>query len=163
MTGKEDKILDAFMPFEIDEITGEKISQEKLPEYHGQAKLVEIDQAYEMLPKAETAEEFYEALAILIFHARHLSPVEHANLARLIFRPFQRRAGRPESIELRDAIDEFVYWRSLGSIKPPTKFSSPEEERAFVTGELAKRFSTSKKVVNRILLEVEEKYKSMKI
>ena len=162
MTDNDNVILAALVPFEFDAITGEKISPEKLPQYGGQARLAEIDQAYEMLDKADTSELFYKAVAMLVFHARHLNPIEHANLAKLISRPFQRPAGRPLSIELRVAVEEFVFWRSLGWYKPAAQFSSREEERAFVTGELAQRFSTSKKVVNRILLEAEEAVKYQK-
>ena len=123
---KKDEALEALVPFELDGITGGRISPETLPQYHGEANLVEIDQAYEMLGQAETAEHFYKAAAILIFHARHLNPVEHANLAKLIFRPFHRRAGRPASIELRAAINDFAFGRSLSWAIPPAEFSSPE-------------------------------------
>ena len=162
MTDNDNDILGTLVPFELDAITGENVSPEKLPQYGGQARLAEIDQAYEMLDKADTSELFYKAVAMLVFHARHLNPIEHAKLAKLIFRPFQRPAGRPVSIELRDAIEEFVFWRSLGLSTLPAQFSRREEERAFVTGELAQRFSTSKKVVNRILLEAEEAVKYQK-
>ena len=155
MKSKDDEVLAALLPFELDAITHEKISPEKLPQYGGQARLVEVDEAYAMLDKADKPEVFYKAMAILIFHARHLNPVEHANLAKLIFHPFKRGSGRPKSIELRAAIDDFVFARSLGWNKTPSEFSSPEMERSIVTGQLAQRYGSPKKVVNRLLLEAE--------
>ena len=160
MVAITDEVTNTLVPFELDQITKENISPEKLPDYSGPSSLAEIDQAYELLDKSQTSKQFYKAIAILIFHARHLSPVEHANLARLIFHPFSRRAGNPSSIELRAAVHDFVFSRSLGFFKGSSKFSSPEEERIMVTAELAQRFETSKKFVSSIIREVEAEFKA---
>ena len=160
MVAISDEATDTLVPFELDQITKEYISPEKLPYYSGPSSLAEIDQAYELLDKSQTSEEFYKAIAILVFHARHLRPVEHANLARLIFHPFSRRAGKPSSIELRAAVRDFILSRSLNLFKQSSKYSSPEEERKMVTAELAQRFKTSKKFVSIIIREMDAEFRA---
>jgi predicted metal-dependent HD superfamily phosphohydrolase len=157
------------VPFYLHKRTGERVSSKILPKYNGQSKLEEIDRAYEILENAKTSEAFYKAVAILVFHSRHLHPIQHANLAKLIFRPFQRRAGRPESIELRAAIEDFVFWRSLKNInvksktsKSDVKLKNLEKERTEEIIRLAQRYKTSKKVVNRILNEIENDTNTLK-
>jgi predicted metal-dependent HD superfamily phosphohydrolase len=169
MIKKNDEILEAFVPFYLHKRTGERVSSKILPKYNGQSKLEEIDRAYEILENAKTSEAFYKAVAILVFHSRHLHPIQHANLAKLIFRPFQRRAGRPESIELRAAIEDFVFWRSLKNLNRQSinsdndKLSKhTDKERSEIIARLAQRFKTSKKVVNRILNEIENDTNTLK-
>ena len=71
MSDNEDTGPGLFSPFEIDPVTHNRVSPQRLPEYRGSSALPEIDQAYEALNVAQTAESFYQAISGLVFHARH--------------------------------------------------------------------------------------------
>jgi len=149
MSLNEDDKFAALVPFEIDPVTRERVSPQNLPDYFGDAALVEIAQAYENLELAQTEEAFCQAIAVLVFHARHLAPVEHANLARLIIRPYRRPAGRPPSIKLRAEVIEEARLETLGIMKKSLCSSNHGTNRGANSADLANRFSTSKEVVRR--------------
>ena len=145
MEFEKDEKFDALKPFEIDPVTGSTVSPQHLPDYRGQAALGEIDLAYEHLDLALTADEFYQAIAVLVFHARHLAPVQHANLARLLIHPFRRGRGRPPSVKLHAEVKDNAFSESLTI----GKNSSPKPKRGVRTAALSNEFATSKPVVNR--------------
>ena len=62
MVAITDEVTNTLVPFELDQITKENISPEKLPDYSGPSSLAEIDQAYELLDKSQTSEQFYKAI-----------------------------------------------------------------------------------------------------
>ncbi len=67
-----------------------------------------LEPTWEALYEAETAAGFYRAAAILIFHARHLHPISHAELARLLQKPFKRAAHAPSKWKRHEEIVEAI-------------------------------------------------------
>jgi len=96
-----------FAPCEPDEHTGKRISAKSLGPWGDQAV---IDPAWEALDRARTPQQFYRAAAALVFHARHLTPVEHATLAERLRTPFKLVRGGQENWE---RTEEIIY--ALGS------------------------------------------------
>ena len=155
-TGQKRKDLNFLVPSIQDEVTKVNVSPEHLPHYSGEGAALETDAAYHVLDHAKTAEEFHKAVAILVFHARHLSPVEHANLARLISKPFQRTAGKPENTELKcDAYDYAYFSKS-------TLFKHALPERRLFIADLAKRYKTTIAIAGRAMREAEKRVSSEK-
>jgi hypothetical protein len=73
-----------FSPYEVEEIKSVRVSPKHLPEYRGDGLSPEIEAAFELLYQEPSKEEFYKAVALLVFHARHLRPDEHSKIATLI-------------------------------------------------------------------------------
>lgn len=97
-----------FSPSETDS-DGRVISARDLGDYGREAV---IDSAWDAFDEAETPEEFYRAASVLVFHARHLHPVEHAMLARQLQNPYRRRRGRPANTQaLKDAEMAIIFSR----------------------------------------------------
>ncbi|MBP0466215.1 hypothetical protein J5Y09_19975 [Roseomonas sp. PWR1] len=68
---------------------------------------------------AETPEQFSGALAALVFHARHLRPEHHAELADLIRTPFKRPRGRSPNRSRQEEIWHRYFF--LGPRTPRTQ------------------------------------------
>jgi hypothetical protein len=149
-TIKKPKELITLTPF-VNDADNEAISPKNLPFYQGDGRCIETDAAYERLNNAETAEEFYNAISVLVFHARHLNPSNHAELARLISKPFKRRRGNPENIELKREADDYA-WACQISF-----FKNSQVDRRLKISELANRHKTSKAVAARAVREAEKK------
>ncbi len=61
--------------------------------------------------RSHTAETWAASLAALVFHARHLRPEDHAELAEHIRTPFKQPRGRTANIERREEIwDQFFHF-----------------------------------------------------
>jgi hypothetical protein len=134
----------------------EAISPDALPPYEGDAPSLEIEKAYDFLLTADTAEDFYKIISFLVFHARHISPFEHADIARLISVPFKRGRGQPKNAQLR--IDAYDYaWASKSSL-----FKGRFGKRMSVIADLAKKHKTSIEIVGRAIREAEENVASEK-
>lgn len=135
----------------------EKISPETFPDYHGGSACKEIDDAYEALEVAQEAKEFYAAISILVFHARHLTPRQHANLAEIVKAPFKRTLGKPKNLELyRSAL-------RIAEIKTTKLFKSDSDKRTLEISRLAKEHSVSTQIAGRALRQAESEIKSKKI
>jgi hypothetical protein len=110
------------------------------------------DELWERLGQAVTQEANLHALADLVFHARHLSPREHAELARHIRTPFKRRRGKPRNFELAEAAEWAVM---IGYDPTRSRLFGPGKPRSTVVTDLARQFRTSKEVARRALREAE--------
>ncbi len=146
---KKEKEPVQFCPSVPDETTKELISPETLPRYQGDGPCVEIDAAYQLLEDAKTAEDFYRAFSVLVFHARHLSPFEHANLAHRISHPFKRKQGKPENTELKREAYDYA-WACQISL-----FKNTHQARRLVISGLVDRYKTSFEIVGRAMREAE--------
>jgi hypothetical protein len=93
---------DIFTPCETIPDRDEIISAGDLGYWGDQAVL---EPAWNALETAESAESFYRAAAALVFHARHLHPMHHTRLARMLLHPFKRPNGRPEAYERSEDIE----------------------------------------------------------
>lgn len=157
-----ENILEKFIPFEIDPITKKRVSPEHLPEYLGMSALAEIDQAYNSLEVALKPEEVYHAISILIFHARHLSAVEHAQIAEFISKPYKRSRGGQFKLKPHVAIQEFLDSTSLKMFNQSSTVKDQRKKRRYKKSNIAKEFTTSKPFVGRLLVKAEEKIKADK-
>jgi hypothetical protein len=133
-----------FRPSVHDETWDVDVSPSKLPEYAGDGPLLEIDVAYETILKQPAPEEFYRAAATLVFHARHLKPHQHAQLAAWLAVPYKRLAGRQTNYPLRESVSN---WLDVGV------FHSNIKQREFVA-RTATEFKTSKKQVLKLIQEL---------
>lgn len=75
--------------------------------------------------RSHTAEAWAAGLAALVFHARHLRPEDHAELAEHIRTPFKRPRGRTANSERREDIWARYHW-----LFPPTPRHQAIEEIA---------------------------------
>lgn len=133
-----------FLPNITDEITGVVISPARLPDYRGEGACAEIDAAYQRLYLAQNEDEYYGAVSILIFHARHLHPVEHANLAEMLSKPFKRSRGAPvRNHKLAEEVSNLV-----ASVHLP-KFRNAIKITPLQIAKIANENGTSKEVVRR--------------
>lgn len=142
-----------FSPYEVEEIKSVRVSPKHLPEYRGDGLSPEIEAAFELLYENRSADEFYKAVAFLVFHARHLRPDEHSKIATLIQKPYTRRRGKLENLPLNKAACEYA------SSQNCRWFSGFYPERkAFIT-ELAHKFNIDKETARRTLFEAEKRVK----
>ena len=162
MQSEQEKITDQFKPFEIDPITKKRVSPEHLPEYRGTSALAEIDQAYDALEVALKPEEVYSAISILIFHARHLSAVEHAQIAEFISKPYKRTRGGQFKLKPHVAIREFLDSTSLKIFNQSSTLKDQSKKRRYEKSNIAKKFKTSKPFVGKLLVKAEKKKKADK-
>lgn len=139
---------DLFAPSERDR-NGDLVSPSDLGVWGDESTL---DPAWEAMEQAETAEAFYRAAAVLVFHARHMHPTLHARLARQLMRPFKRARGRPEDYERTEYIAQaigdagplrFHEWQGLTRSEMIPKiqehFRIPDERTAGAAFDKAKR------------------------
>lgn len=140
-----------FSPSVIDEKTETLISPVRLPDDGSKGlswvRTFEIEAALETITKDPTPEDFYKAASVLVFHARHLKPYEHAELAQLIRYPYQRSAGKPENVALKIAAFDAVYLNALTKLK--------YKSRVDMICNLAKAFEVTKAIARRAVLEAE--------
>lgn len=137
-----------FTPSVFDAEMKLSVSPENLPYYAGEGPCVEIDEAFRILELLPSNEQFYRAIGVLVFHARHLLPHQHADLARIVSTPYVRPKGKPRNLALQMAADWFVEFE--GSLL----FGETEEsfkERA------PKEFKTSKEMVRRALRDARKR------
>jgi len=131
-----------FVPHEIDDVTGERVSPKNLNSSRNSGPISEIEAAYDKLDNARTPKEFLKEVAFLVFHARHLSPVEHANLANLLILPMKSVRGRPPiHKKLKQDISERIE-TSKSKI-----FSQLIDKSHEFTAKLAHKNKTSKKYI----------------
>jgi hypothetical protein len=90
-----------FEPFELDEATGEKISPANVDHLY-----LYLDPLWDQLGESDNAKEYSGIIAKLVFHARHLTPLDHAILARFIALGFKLPPHRPENIKRMNEILE---------------------------------------------------------
>jgi hypothetical protein len=157
-----ENILEKFTPFEIDPITKKRVSPEHLPEYLGMSALAEIDQAYDTLEVALKPEEVYRAISILIFHARHLSAVEHALIAEFISKPYKRSRGGQLKPKMNIAAEEFVHLMSLKIFNQSSTEKDQRKKRRYEKSNIAKEFQISKPFAGKLLVKAEKKIKADK-
>lgn len=138
------------IPFIYDNKKNEIVSPDKLPFYAGSGPRWEIDAAYDLIQTGETAEEFYNAVSVLVFHARHLSPSEHAELAHLVSKPFKRKQGKPENKELKREAYDYA-WACKSSL-----LKNGYKKRRWFIRDLADKYQTPIAVVNRAVKEAED-------
>jgi hypothetical protein len=138
------------IPFIYDNKKNEIVSPDKLPFYAGSGPRWEIDAAYDLIQTGETAEEFYNAVSVLVFHARHLSPSDHAELAHLVSKPFKRKKGKPENKELKREAYDYA-WACKSSL-----FKSRQKDKLWFIRDLSDKYKTPIAVVNRALKEAKE-------
>jgi hypothetical protein len=105
-----------------------------------------LDDGWEALDRAVTADDHYNAIAGLVFHARHLTPQEHARLAELLRTRFRRPRGRPQNHALAEAAD-----RAANSLV------RPRLPREVQVAELARTFFTSKENARKALRAAERR------
>jgi len=142
-----------FSPYEVEEIQSIRISPKGLPEYRGEGISPEIEAAFELLYENRSAEEFYKAVALLVFHARHLRPDEHSKIATLIQKPYKRRRGKLENLPLNKAAYEYASSQNM------KWFAEPYPERqAFIT-KLAHKFDIDKETARRTVVKAEKRVK----
>ena len=67
--------FDFFIPNKINNSVKDIISPKKLDLRNNLYENKIIEDAYDKLDMAVTAEEFYESISLLVFHARHLDPL----------------------------------------------------------------------------------------
>jgi hypothetical protein len=106
-----------------------------------------INGMWERFVLAATPEEERDAIAEIVFHARHFRPEDHAAVARAIRHPMAAPRGRPEKRALREDCAVGIAFGLR---------SSNQRERARFVAELARRHATSKEVVRRALRAAEE-------
>jgi hypothetical protein len=94
---------DVFGPVERDR-TGELVSPSDLGEWGEEKVLDPAWEALEPLEGAKSDEDYRRALAVLVFHARHLSAADHARLAAHILRE-PRKGAPPKSARMEYIID----------------------------------------------------------
>ena len=82
--------------------TQEKVSPAEL--WDGSSEY--FNMIWQDLYKAQTVQRYRDALANLVFHARHLRPEDHAELSQWILKPVIQQRGRPKNDELHEAADE---------------------------------------------------------
>jgi hypothetical protein len=145
-----DKNNSQFQPAVFDAEMELFISPDVLPYFHGEGLSAEIEAAFEKLYDRPSPEEFYESISLLIFHARHLRPFEHAHLAKLIRSPYKRNSGKPMNVELHKAVKEYLFAKSLGL------FKNAVEPRHIFVGKTAQRLAISPRVVSHVLMKAEE-------
>jgi len=143
-------LFDEFVPFETDDMTGSSISAAHLPFYQGGAQSAEIDAAFEAIEAWPTKEVFYKAASYLVFHARHLSPVQHAQLAYWLQSPYRGPAGRPPKRGLQKAAYEVV---QAGDY-PTSDYAV--KGRLFVRDQLARIYDVDPDTARRALKAAEE-------
>lgn len=140
-----------FNPSVLDEKTETLISPVTLSddgsEGSSMVRTVEIEAALETITKDPTPEDFYKAVSVLIFHARHLKPYEHAELAQLLRYPYQRSIGKPENIALKIAAFDAVYLHAFTKLK--------YKSRVDMICDLAKAFKVTQAIARRAVLEAE--------
>ena len=135
-----------FTPSVFDDDAKTEVSPETLPPYRGDSPCAEIDAAFEVLGLEPSAEDFYRAIGVLVFHARHLLPHQHADLARIVSTPYVRSAGKPANVKLKIAADYFVEFKKSPLIG---------ETRESFMRRATKEFKTSKAIVSRAIREAE--------
>jgi hypothetical protein len=140
-----------FNPFCED---SEATSPKALPDYRGEGPSFEIDEAYDAMLSSETAEEFYNAVSFLVFHARHLRPEQHAQIALILAKPFKRPRGKPRDRAFDKEIDDYV-WRSNSKF-----FSAGEKSRNDKIIEVASARKINDEIVRRKVKSAEKRYKS---
>ena len=148
--------FDFFIPNKINNSVKDIISPKKLDLRNNLYENKIIEDAYDKLDMAVTAEEFYESISLLVFHARHLDPLEHTNIARLLRRPFKRKASRSPNSQLHQATYEFAEATCSSLFK-----SDGKKRRTFVAW-ASKEFETSHDIVRRSLRDAEKKAKARK-
>lgn len=116
-----------------------------------------LDGLWEELARAATEEAYNAHIAALVFHARHLSPRDHAELARLIQTPFKQGRGRPRNAELADAAERAAM---IGYDDARCGLFGPGRKRELVVSDLARQFKTSKAIARRALLAAEKQISS---
>lgn len=141
-----------FTPSVFDEEMQVFVSPEDLPYYAGEGPLFEIDAAYEVISSDVTPEEFYRAVGTLFFHARHLKPYQHADLAHIVGTPYVRPFGKPRNLKLEAIANEFAEHSIL--FRGMTR-------QEFVRMAV-KEFGTSKAVVLRALRAAEKRASEQK-
>jgi len=139
-----------FTPAVYDEDWELDVSPKTLPEYLGDGPAGEIDDAYEVIFSGKPPEDFYRAIATLVFHARHLRPHQHAELASRLAKPYRRRAGKPINFTLRKRIEDWLFSKEI------KLFRNDQLQKDFVA-EAAKEFKTSKPIVRRVIQDLKSK------
>jgi hypothetical protein len=137
-----------FTPSVFDDFAKMDVSPEKLPSYLGDSPCAEVDAAYDALELEPTTAEFYRAIGVLVFHARHLLPHQHADLARIVATPYVRPAGKPANVKLRQAAEDFVEAKKSGR--------GGETRKSFMQ-RATREFRTSKAIVSRALRDAERR------
>jgi len=150
-SGKNSTLPPRFNPFSEG---SETTSPKALPEYNGDGPSSEIDEAFEAMLSSETAEEFYNAVSFLVFHARHLRPEHHAEIALILAKPFKRPRGKPRDRAFDKEIDDYV-WRINSKF-----LSAGEKSRNDKIYEIADRRGITPEIVRRKLKEAEGRYKA---
>ena len=82
--------------------TQEKVSPAEL--WDGSSEY--FNMIWQDLYKARTVQRYRDALANLVFHARHLRPEDHAELSQWILKPVTQQRGRPKNDELHEMADD---------------------------------------------------------
>ena len=104
---------DIFKPYEVDDITKTKISPESLGDYGVEGT---IDPVWDYIDHVDSLKEFHRYVAFLVFHARHLPPAAHANIAHMLLNPFKGSQGHPANTHLRQLIIEEISAGRIGNI-----------------------------------------------
>lgn len=143
-----------FTPAIYDEDWELDVSPKTLPEYFGDGPAAEIDDAYEVIFSEKPPEDVYRAVATLVFHARHLKPHQHAELATWLAtwleNPYRSAVGRPINFALRKKIEDWLFSKEI------KLFRNDQLQKDFVA-EAAKEFKTSKPVVRRVIQDLKSK------
>jgi hypothetical protein len=115
-----------------------------------------MDSLWDSLDAAETAEKFYAVAAKLVFHARHMHPRVHAELAERLRMPFRRGRGNPGNDRLREAAE----WASAFSLRP--SLFHDNRPRHEVVAEIARQLGVSKARVNQAIREADRRLMAKK-